>query len=139
MVDKVVLATKLAAIRDAVARVREVLPSTVDVFRTDRTAREVVTLNLFVALQESLAAATHWIADEGWEVPQRYGDVFGVLATRGIVDSALAARLRSAAGLRNLIAHQYGVIDVERLFTVASEHLDDVLQFCQQLATHAPD
>lgn len=37
-------------------------------FVSDRTAREVVTLNLFLALQESIALATHWLADEGWDV-----------------------------------------------------------------------
>jgi uncharacterized protein YutE (UPF0331/DUF86 family) len=71
MVDKTLLARKLAAIRDAVARIREVLPASIDAFRTDRTAREIVTLNLFVALQESIAVATHWLADEGWGVPER--------------------------------------------------------------------
>lgn len=137
MVDKAVLAKKLSAIRDAVARIREVLPPSADAFHADRTTREVVTLNLFVALQEALAAATHWIADEGWNVPQSYGEVFTVLADRDILDRGLAARLRGAAGLRNLIAHQYGVVDVDRIFTIASNDLDDLLLFCQQMAARS--
>jgi uncharacterized protein YutE (UPF0331/DUF86 family) len=72
MVDSVVLASKLAAIRDAVARIREVLPETPSALAADRTAREVVTLNLFLALQEAISLTTHWLADEGWEVPQSY-------------------------------------------------------------------
>jgi uncharacterized protein YutE (UPF0331/DUF86 family) len=137
MVDEVVLAAKLTAIRDAVARIRDVLPASVDGFRADRTVREIVTLNLFVALQESIAIATHWLADEGRAVPQRYGEVFSLLADRGVLASPLAARLRSAAGLRNLIAHQYGVLDADRIFAVASHDLDDLLAFCQQIAQRA--
>lgn len=137
MVDSAVLARKLAAIRDAVGRVRDVLPDSVETFRSDRTAREVVTLNLFLALQESIALATHWLADAGWDVPHSYGEVFTVLADRGVLERELALRLRAAAGLRNLIAHQYGIVDVDRIFAIASNDLGDLLAFCQQLAQRA--
>jgi len=52
VVDATVVAVKVAAIRDAVARIRETLPPDAGAFEADRTAREVVILNLFVALQE---------------------------------------------------------------------------------------
>ena len=68
MVDKAVAARKIAVVRDAVQRIRNVLPPD-DGLETDRTVREVVVLNLFVALQECLAVATHWIAEAGWAVP----------------------------------------------------------------------
>jgi uncharacterized protein YutE (UPF0331/DUF86 family) len=137
MVDKALLARKLAAIRDAVSRIREVLPRSVEAFRADRTTREIVMLNLFVALQESIAVATHWLADEGWSVPQSYGEVFTILAERRILEPGLAHRLRAAAGLRNLIAHQYGVVDADRVFALASSELDDLLSLCEELARRA--
>lgn len=134
MVDEPVLARKLAAIRDAVARVREVLPGTVEAFLANRTAREIVILNLFIALQEAISLATHWLADEGWGVPQSYGDAFAALGDRHILEPDLAHRLRAASGLRNLIAHQYGAIDARRIFDLASNDVEDLLSFCQQLA-----
>jgi uncharacterized protein YutE (UPF0331/DUF86 family) len=137
VVDRTILATKVAAVHDAVARIRDVLPASADDFLADRAAREMVTLNLFVAIQETIALATHWLADAGWEVPQTHGDVFTALASHGITEAALAARLRAAAGLRNLIAHQYGVIDYARLFAIASREVDDLLAFCRQLANRA--
>ena len=139
MVDKAILAAKVAAIRDATARVREVLPASSEAFKTDRTAREVVTLNVFVALQEAIGLAAHWVADEGWSVPQSYAEVFTILGDRGVVDRDLAQRLRAAAGLRNLIAHQYGVLNVDRVFAIASHELEDLLAFCQQVARRAQE
>lgn len=139
MVDKVILAAKVAAIRDATQRIRTVLPPTADAFLADRTSREVVTLNLFLALQESIALATHWLADEGWDVPQTHGQAFSALAERGVIDAELATRLRAAAGLRNLIAHRYAAIDFRRLFAIASEDLEDLERFCRQLAERAGD
>ncbi|MCC7043272.1 MAG: DUF86 domain-containing protein [Acidobacteria bacterium] len=139
MVDRAVLAARLAAIRDAVERIRAVRPLTLDSFQADRTAREVVTLNLFTALQDAIAVATHWVADEGWAVPQSHGEVFAMLGDRGVIERELAQRLRAAAGLRNLIAHQYGVLDVERLYNIASDDVEDLLTFCRQLAARALD
>ena len=137
VVDEAVLARKLAAIRDAVARIREVLPSSAEAFRENRTSREIVILNLFIALQEAIALATHWLADEGWDVPQRYGDAFATLAERQVLERDLAHRLQAASGLRNLIAHQYGAVDADRIFDLASNDVQDLLSFCQQLAQRA--
>lgn len=69
MVDEAVYAAKTAAILDAVQRVREVLPATPEMFRENRTAREVVVL---------------------------YADVFLALADHGIVERPLAERLAAA-------------------------------------------
>lgn len=115
MVDRPLYAGRVAAIRDAVARIRAVLPGSAKTFLADRTAREVVVLNLFVAIQGALDLASHWLADEGWEVPQRYGDIFGALAEHDVISRSLAGRLAEASGFRNLIAHQYGAIDWARV------------------------
>jgi uncharacterized protein YutE (UPF0331/DUF86 family) len=135
VVDKALLAGRLAAVRDAVARVREVLPPDAASFAADRTAREVVVLNLFVALQECVNLATHWLADEGRRMPGDYRGVFLALSDAGIVRSELAARLAAAAGFRNLVAHRYGVLDPALVYRIAREGLDDLLEFCAVLAS----
>lgn len=125
--------------RDAVARIRAVLPADRAAFREDRTAREVVVLNLFVAVQECLSLASHWLSDAGWDVPQSYRDVFQALADHAIIDRDLAAQLGSASGLRNLVAHQYGVLESDRIYEMASHSLDGLLSFCAILSRRASD
>lgn len=93
VVDSALLAAKIAAVRDATARIRAALPSSADGFIADRTAREVVTLNLFVAIQNCLDLAAHWLADAGWNMPATYADVFGALTEHGVIPGELAARL----------------------------------------------
>ena len=139
MVDATVVAVKVAAIRDAVARIRETLPPDAGAFDADRTAREVVILNLFVALQECVALATHWLADAGLDVPGSYREIFLALAERGKVPRDLAERLAAAAGFRNLVAHQYGVLDPARVHAIASKELGDLLDFCALVSRAAGD
>lgn len=139
MVDRHVLAEKIASVREAVARVREVLPAERAAFLSDRTTREVVILNLFVALQDSMSLAAHWLSDAGLEVPQSYAQVFLRLGERGVLSLALAERLAAASGLRNLVAHRYGALDWSRIHEIASTRLDDLLQFCEVLARKASE
>jgi uncharacterized protein YutE (UPF0331/DUF86 family) len=134
MVDKALLAAKIASVADAVSRIRSVLPAGSDAFTADRTIREIVVLNLFVAIQDCVALAAHCVADEGGTVPQTYGEVFRTLAGDGVIAPDLAARLAAASGFRNLVAHQYGVLDWARVHAIAAEHLDDVTAFCEALA-----
>lgn len=133
-VDRTLLAAKMAAIRDADARIREVLPRDRDTFHADRTVREVVLLNLFVGKQECMSLATHWLADEGQDVPPTYGDVFRRLGERGVITQELAGRLAAVSGFSNLVAHQYGANDWERVYDIAVGSVVDLLRFCDALA-----
>ena len=137
VVELLLLARKVAAIRDATARIRDVLPESADALAADRTAREVVVLNLMVAVQEAIDLATHWVADAGWLVPEAYRDLFVALAEHGIIDADLAVRLAAAAGLRNLIAHRYGALDWRRIHEIASGELGDLEDFCAAVAEAA--
>lgn len=139
MVDSALLAAKIAAVRDATARVRAVLPTSAEAFTADRTAREVVTLNAFVAIQACLDLAAHWLADAGWEMPGTYAEVFAALARHGVIPDELATRLTAAAAFRNLVAHQYGVLDWRRVYALAASDLGDLDAFCTTLADRARD
>lgn len=139
MVDAAVVAAKVASIRDAVTRIRHVLPPEAAAFEADRTTREVVILNLFVALQETVSLATHWLVDAGLDVPGSYREIFLALAERGRIPRELAQRLASAAGFRNLVAHQYGVLDPARVHAIASGELGDLLDFCSLVGRAAGD
>jgi uncharacterized protein YutE (UPF0331/DUF86 family) len=137
VVDKAIMAAKVAAVRDAVARIRDVLPETFQQFSADRTVREIVVLNLFVALQECVNLAVHWLADAGSQVPANYRGAFLALSDEGVISRGLAERLAAASGFRNLVAHRYGVLDPVLVHHIASLDLDDLLEFCAVLAARA--
>jgi uncharacterized protein YutE (UPF0331/DUF86 family) len=134
VVDSVLVAAKIVTVQDAIARVRDVLPESVDSFIADRTAREVVTLNVFVAIQACLDLAAHWLSDAGRNVPATYAEIFTALADQDVIPRDLARRLGTAAAFRNLVAHQYGVLDWQRVYALAQANLGDLETFCSMLA-----
>lgn len=84
-------------------------------FLTDIQGRDVATFYLFLAIQECIDLAAHWVADANWGPADDATSTFDVLADHNAIDRDLAERMRSAVGLRNRIAHGYALIDHARL------------------------
>jgi uncharacterized protein YutE (UPF0331/DUF86 family) len=100
-----------------------------DDFTADRQSRDLGLFYLFLAIQECIDLAAHWVADEGWAEPDDAGSTFDVLADRGVITREIATALRAAAGLRNRIAHGYAMLDVARVHTEAREGIRALRQF----------
>ena len=129
-----VLARKVAAIRARTARVRELLPPTVEQFLAQRTEAEALILNLYLALQECSDLALHVVADLGLGVPGEPRAAFEVLARNEVVSPSLVRALSAAVGLRNRIAHEYGGLDLRKVYVAARDDLGDVDAFADTLA-----
>src|SRR5437870_5597639 len=92
-----------------------ILSRPLDTFVADVKDRDLAIFYLFLAIQECLDLAAHWVADAGWTAPDDAASTFDVLADRAAIDRDLAATLRLAAGLRNRIAHGYAMLDYGRI------------------------
>ncbi len=86
-----------------------------DAFLAAVKDRDLAIFYLFLALQECIDLAAHWVTGAGWGVPDDAGSTFDVLADRGAIDRALADRLREGVGLRNRIAHGDALLDYHRV------------------------
>ena len=105
-----------------IARATAWLHDADDIFSRDADAfvaavkdRDLAIFYLFLALQESIDLAAHWVADAGWGAPDDAGSTFDVLADREVIGRSLANRLREGVGLRNRIAHGYALLDYRRV------------------------
>lgn len=106
-----------------------------EVGRADEGVRAQVERHLQVMIQSAIDIALHVLADDTDRTPEDYGSAFTLLAQAGVVAPDLAARLRLAAGLRNLLVHAYLDIDPGRLWEHL-EHLDDLVEFARQITEY---
>lgn len=93
----------------------EILSRPAEEFLADVKSRDLATFYLFLAIQECIDLAAHWVADEGWQVPDEAGATFDLLAEHEAFDHDLAVVLRGTVGLRNRIAHGYASVDHQRV------------------------
>lgn len=100
-----------------------------DTYLADPRGRDLALFYLFLAIQECIDLAAHWVADAGWGEPDEAASAFDVLAERGVIDPGTATTLRAAAGLRNRIAHGYAMLDYARVHREAQEGIPALRTF----------
>ncbi len=126
MVKPDLIAQKLANARRRIQAAEEIFGQPLEELLPDEPARDLGCFYLFLAIQECIDIAAHWVADEDWGAPEDVGGVFDVLRDQGVIDADLAQGMRGATGLRNRIAHGYGSLDPARVwaeYRPGSKHL----------------
>ena len=95
--------------------------------------QNMVLFALYRAVQGCIDLGQHLIAERGLTVPTAYRQVFRVLAEAALIDPDLGQRLERWGGFRNVIAHQYGTLDVERVATALYDNLGDLDLFATEM------
>jgi uncharacterized protein YutE (UPF0331/DUF86 family) len=106
-------------------------------FLADPKDRDLALFYLFLAIEECIDLAAHWVAEAGWAPPDDAGSTFDVLAEHGVVDRRTADLLRAAVGLRNRIAHGYAMLDYGRVQTESREGVPALCAFLEAVARAA--
>jgi uncharacterized protein YutE (UPF0331/DUF86 family) len=91
--------------------------------------RDLASFYIFLAIQECIDLAAHWVADAGWPAPNDTASTFDVLADRGAIDRSLGNAMQAATGLRNRIGHGYAGVDHARLHEEATQGIAALRQF----------
>jgi uncharacterized protein YutE (UPF0331/DUF86 family) len=89
---------------------------------------------LQVAAETIFDIGHHVLAGRGRPVPPKYRDVLPALVTDGVLTKGIAERLDGLAGLRNLLVHDYGIVDAARLWELVDSRLDDLRAVHEALA-----
>ena len=134
MTDKSVVFRKLTSLREHVTRMRRRRSDDLESFKLDTDRQDAIGMSLLVAVQDALDIALHMASDEGWGVAASYADSFGMLASNGVIDPALAAALANLATLRNRLAHGYGTVDMERIWVSLPDGLATLDAFASAIA-----
>lgn len=82
--------------------------------------------------------AQHLCASEQWGPPKTNADAFVLLSRHGAIESDLAERLAGAVGFRNVLVHEYAVVDDDRVVAALGE-LDDLRDFVRAIAALLAD
>jgi uncharacterized protein YutE (UPF0331/DUF86 family) len=103
-------------------------------FLADRDAQNMVLFAMYLAAQAAIDLATHAVADAEGTAPPTYQDAFREAARIELLPAELAGRLTGWAGLRNVVAHQYPVIDYAKVHRALMHDLGDLEAFAAAAA-----
>jgi uncharacterized protein YutE (UPF0331/DUF86 family) len=137
MVDRKVLAAKLAELEARIKRVRVRAPADAAALASDDDARELVAFNLMLAVQACVDIASHLVSDGGWRPAASLAEGFERLREHGVLTDRTARAIALATGLRNFVAHGYAGVDLGRLHAAAHGGLADLEAFAGEVAAWA--
>ena len=137
MVKADVVAQKVDTARRRLQAAEKVFSRPLEEFLPDEPARDLACFYLFLAIQECIDLAAHWVADADWGSPDDVGGLFDVLHNHGLISRDLARGMRGATGLRNRIAHGYGSLDPDRIWSEFQSGSGVLREFLATLAEAA--
>lgn len=123
---------KLASCRpyyERLAQLRDEVRDGADDWRT----WALVERHLHLTIECALDVGELVIAAQGWERPEENRDVFRVLGQKGVLPGDLASRLMPAAGLRNLLVHQYDALDRAKVKRALMDGLGELDAFARHV------
>ena len=133
MLDKDLIFAKAGAIKRHCKRITDKSGVDVDAFKNDLDRQEIVLFNLQMAIQNCIDIAAHIVSEEGYGVPGSSNELFYLLEEHNQIDRPLTEKMVQAIGLRNLIAHEYGTIDLEKIHHISRENVNDLDAFIKSI------
>jgi len=130
LVDPDVIARRLLTLNETLERLRAVQDEVdVDRLASDAMLQAAVERWLQVAIEACIDLAYHIIADRGCAPPDSARGAFEQLAAQGLISPELATHLGRAAGMRNILVHDYVRVDREILIRGIDAALTDLPAF----------
>ena len=129
MIDKNLILAKAGRVDDHLKRIREKRSVTIDEFLRDLDRQESVLFNLQMAIQNCIDIAAHIISDEELGVAGSTNEMFYILQENGYLSPELTEKMVAAVGFRNLIVHEYGNVDLKRVFEIALKDIKDLTDY----------
>jgi uncharacterized protein YutE (UPF0331/DUF86 family) len=126
MVDKDLVLTKAGNIKKHLRRVEKKAKTDLKTFLEDLDRQEIIAFNLEVAVQNCIDIAAHIIGAEGLGVPGSTAEMFYLLEENDYLSSEITEKMIKAVGLRNLIAHEYGKIDLKQIYKISQNDYKDL-------------
>jgi len=125
MIDKNVIARRLAQLEKNIRKLRKIASTHYEEFVWDEDTLSIAERNLQVAIQICLDIGNHIISALGLREPESYGDIFTILSEAGILPKEFTEKIRGMAGLRNILVHEYLIIEPAQIY----KHLQRVNDF----------
>jgi uncharacterized protein YutE (UPF0331/DUF86 family) len=133
MIDKEIILSKADRVNRHVKRLKEKRPATLQEFLSALDLQDIILFNLQMAIQNCIDMASHVISDEGLGMPGSTNEMFYALQENGYISQELAEKMVAAVGFRNLVVHEYAKIDLEEVYRISQDHIDDLLDFLRAL------
>ncbi len=132
MTDGEIVRERLRALKEYVGVLRDMALTTRDELEGNYERRWAVLHGLQLAIECVQDISAHLIAHEGLGRPGNHTQAVDALVEGGVIGADLARRVRGMPGFRNVLVHEYLVVDLNRVVDFLGR-LDDFEAFARAI------
>lgn len=125
---KEIVYNKISSMEKWINRINEVYennPTNLE----DYTKQDSIILNIQRACECSIDLAMHIVSERKLGIPQNSRDAFEVLENNGVLEKALASKMKSMVGFRNIAVHNYESVNIKVVQMIIEKHLGDFKEY----------
>lgn len=136
--DRPLVENQFESLRRCIRRIETKCPDQAETLAGDYDVQDILTLNLTRAVQLCVDIAMHVVASSEESPPDTMAASFDALRRLDVLSPALARRMQSVVGFRNVAIHNYREIDWRIVHAICHEHVEDFRSFAQAVHRAMP-
>ena len=133
MIDKAVLKKKLQELNQYLEELDSYKDIPLDELNASIGKQWMVCHGLQLSIQSLIDIGNHLLAATGENQVEDYVDIIDRLGEKDIVPAEFARSIRGMVGLRNILVHEYARLDMQKVYHILQNRLNDFHLFINYL------
>lgn len=133
MIDTTLIRKKLGELETYILTLERLRSYSLKELLEDRAKAWSVEHGLQIAVQTVIDTGNNILAALGEHEIEDYVDVIDKLGEQDVIPKAFSQAIRGMAGFRNILVHEYAAVDLEKVYHVLQNQLDDFRQFAKYI------
>lgn len=129
MIDREVIREKFQELNRYLKELNDLKDMSWNEFSSSLRKQWMVFHGLQLCIQLVMDAGNHILAEMGENQIEDYADIIDKLGEKNIIPSEFAQAIRGMAGLRNILIHEYTRIDLNKIYEIFQNRLEDFHNF----------
>lgn len=129
MIDRQLVKNKLSDIKKYYEKLEVILRDEARIIIEDDLKRYTTERLFQLIVDTAVDINTHIISESDTQVPEDYQSTFITLGENKILPMDFATKIAPSVGLRNLIIHKYGKVDLKRMIDDIKDEISDYLEY----------
>ena len=135
MIDRHLIVSKADKVDRCLKRILEKRSVTLKEFLNDIDRQESILFNLQMAIQNCIDIAAHIASDENLGVAGSTNELFYLLQDNDYLSLNMTEKMVAAVGFRNLVVHEYEIIDLKRVYQIVQKDIFDLKNYIKEVLT----
>jgi len=125
---------KIDDINEFLGQLKDIVPECFDEYKSNIEKKAACERYVEKIVEAITDLAFLVIKNKKLKLPEDDTDAFNILSENKIIGGALAASLKNAKGMRNILAHDYGKVDARTIFeSITAELGQDAKEFIKSI------